>query len=261
MSENVPLNSEAGKQQVDALMAKMSPEQQEEFKAALASDKPVHVHMGKDGTVSLGEEALAAEAVARGAEKAPEAPVELKKEELKKPSKLDQKRQQIFVDRMKRHMGKGLTQQQAMQAIQREDFEALPLDKKFSRLESIVSQSFQNLAQDVMGLNQSHMAIADAFDVNYRALQKMFIKIGLSQEEQAAFIKEAQSEVIEVRKKQQADMELAQLNQRRAAQEAAEQKHVEAEMAKPKNAVIDVGTQAAPEEGASIPPEATVFGG
>ena len=259
MSENVPLSSEQGKQQIDALMAKMSPEQQAEFKVALASDKPVHVHVDKEGKVVFGEAADAAAPPAATA--APENVTELKKEEPRKPNKMDQKRQQIFVDRIKRHMGNGLTQDQALQAVQREDYERMPVEKKLARLETMISQSFQRLGQEVMHLSQEHMAIGDAFDINYRSIQKMFIKLGLSAEDQKVLIEEAQKETIELRKKQVADMEMAELNQRRAEQEAAEQKRVEAEMAKPKNAVIDGGAQAAPEAGAAIPPEATVFGG
>lgn len=267
MSENARLDSEQGKQQVDALLAKMSPEQQVEFKAALASNTPVHVHVGKDGSISLGESADEAAEAAKESikaseatvEAAPEIQTELKRDDPKKPTKLDMKRQQILQDRMKRHMGRGLTQQQAFQAMQREDFEAMPLDKKFSRLESIVSQSFQNLAQEVMGLSQSHMAIADAFDINYRAIQKLFAKLGISSEDQKVYIEEAQKEVIESRKKQRADAELAQLNQRREAQEVSEKLKVEAELQKKDSGVVSNGAQ--PSEGAEIPKEATVFGG
>lgn len=265
MSE-AQLDSAAGKKTVDELMAQMNPEQQAQFKAALASDKPVHIHMGKDGKISLGEEADAAadaHPTPVEEEKAPEAPVELKKEEPKvaKVSKIDQKRQQIFRERMQRKMGEKTkdgtlkTQQQALQEIQREDYDAMPLEKKFARLETIVSQSFQNLAQEVVGLNQSHISIADAFDINYRAMQKIFHKLGVTDEEQKVFIDAAQKEVIEEKQKAAKQQAEARMAANKAAADAREKAAVEAETKAPAHANGE-----APEAPAH-PTEATVFGG
>jgi len=268
VNEKVPLDSEQGKQQIDALLAKMTPEQQVEFKAALADNKPVHVHMDKDGTIKLGESADEAAAQVKSSmeevpEAAPDAPVELKKDEPKKMSKMEQKRQQILMDRLKRKMGEPnkdgspKTQQQAIQEMQREDYEAMPPDKKIARLEGIVSQSFQNLAQDLMGLHQSHLAISDAFDINYRATQKMFIKLGISNEDQKVIIAEAEKEVI-ASKQAAIDAEnLERMNQMRARQAASEQKVVREELQKPASVV----TNDAPVEVEELPKEATVFGG
>lgn len=258
MTDKVELNSPKGEETINALMAKMTPEQQEQFKASLQGDKPVHVHVDKDGKIVLGDaadEAAPSKEATEAVQAAPEDPVELKKDEPKKPSKIDQKRQQIFMDRLKRHMGKGLTQQQAVQAIQMEDYAAMPLDKKFANLERIVAQTFRNLSNDIMNLSQGHMAIGDAFDINYRAIQKVFIKLGISNEEQKVFIDEAQKEVIEARKK---DMEMRAEAGREVLQEkqAEAEADIKAELSKPPSAL---GTEAA--EGAEIPKEATVFGG
>jgi len=258
VSETAQLDSEKGKAAIESLMAKMTPEQQEKFKASLAGDKPVHVHMDKDGNVLLGDEADAAAPAAQPpVEAAPEAPVELKKDKSKKMSKIDEKRQQIFMDRLKRKMaqptedGKPRTQQQALQEMAKEDYDALPLQKKFERLESIVAQSFRGMSQEVVNLGQNHAAIADAFDINYRAIQKMFLKLGMTAEEQKQFIEESQAEVLAERRKQMADASAARLNQQRAAQEAAEKQNIEAGM-KPS---LSEETGAPPP-----PPEATVFG-
>lgn len=258
MSETTQASSEQGKQTIESLMAKMTPEQQEKFKEHLAGDKPVHVNVDKDGTVTFGEDAVAAAEAAGHAPVTPAsepAPTELKKEEPKRPSKLDMKRQQILMDRVRRHMGKGMTQQQAFQAIQREDYEALPLEKKFARLETMVSQSFQRLAQEIMTVSQDQMAIGDAFDINYRGIQKLFKKLGVSDEDQKALIDEAQKEVIEERKKQHENR----MAQMKAAEEAAEKSRAEAEL---KKAEAPVKTNGVHEEvGAEVPKEATVFGG
>jgi hypothetical protein len=266
VTDKVELNSEKGKETIDALLAKMTPEQQEEFKASLNGDKPVHVHVGKDGKVSLGDNAFEAAKAAGDtlvpppevaeAMAASEDPVELKRDEPKKMSKLDQKRQQIFMDRLKRYVGKGMTQEQALNAMQKEDYDAMPLDKKFSRLETIVAQSFRNLSTEVMNLHQNHLAIADAFDINYRTIQKLFVKLGVSPEEQKVFVDEAQKEVIEARKREIEARDNARAAAMQAQQDVQEKAAVQAEMVPNANSI-----QPAAAEGSPIPKEATVFGG
>lgn len=259
MSETVQFDSKKGQEAIESLMAKMTPEQQEQFKASLSSDKPVHVHMDKDGNVLLGEAADAAAPAQPAVEAASEAPVELKKEEPKKLSKIEEKRQQIFLDRLKRKMatknkdGSEKTQQQALQEMAKEDYDALPLQKKFERLEAIVAQSFRGMSQEVVNLGQNHAAIADAFDINYRAIQKMFNKLGLTPEDQRLFIEESQAEVLAERRAQMEKAQTDRINQQRAAQDAMEKQQVEAGMQTPA-AQEDAG---APPP----PPEATVFGG
>jgi len=262
----VKLDSEQGKQTIDALMAKMDPEQKAIFEAALKENKPLHVHMDKDGRVLLGDAADAATGdVIPGAS---EAPVEVKADEPAKPkklSKLDEKRQRIFQERMQRHMGKGLTQEQAFRAIQKEDYDALPLDKKFQRLEHMVSSALQNFAEEIMNLSQGQNAIGDAFDINYRAISKMFEKVGLPLKDHAEFMKLAQEEHIEVRKKaieaQQAAQKAAMESQQaeaKKAQETSEGATIEKELKAAESKKI-VGGEAPPES--TLPTEATVFGG
>ena len=251
MSEKVSLDSEMGKQTVDSLMAKMSPERQEEFKKALNGDKPVHVHVDKEGNVVFGTDMEAVQAESQPLPPAPEEPVEVRRDEPKKMSKIDEKRQRILMERLQRKMGGGMSREQAIMAIQKEDFDSLPLDKKFARLESVVANSLRGLSQEVMNLSQGHMAIADAFDINYRAIQKLFAKLGIPAEEQKVFIDEAQKEVIEERKKI-LEARHAQLQSER---DAAEKARIEAE-AKPAEKQV---AEPAPE-GSEIPKEATVFG-
>lgn len=252
MSEKVSLDSEQGKQTIESLMAKMSPERQEEFKKALNGDQPVHVHVDKEGNVVFGTdlgEAMPQEQAALPP--APEEPVELKKDEPKKMSKIDEKRQRILMERVQRKMGSGMSREQAIMSIQKEDFDALPLDKKFARLESVVANSLRGLSQEVMNLSQGHMAIADAFDINYRAIQKILTKLGVAPDEQKVFIDEAQREVIEERKKIIEERHARIQSERDAAEKArmeAEAKPAEKQVAEP-----------APE-GSEIPKEATVFG-
>ena len=236
MSNNVSLDSDQGKQQVDALMAKMTPEQQEEFRVALAGDKPVQVRIAQDGSITLGGEATPT----------PEASV-APKVELPKPTKLELKRRQIIQERIQRHMGKGLTEQQAVQAIQQEDFDAMPLDKKFSKLEDYVLRGLQDLANNITNIQQNQEIIASACDTNFQAIHKLFEKLGIPHVEQQAFLVEARKEVTEARQRM-----------RKAQLEAIEQKKVELGVTTRTASLVvpDVNV-----DGAELPKEATIFGG
>ena len=112
-----------------------------------------------------------------------------------KPSKIDQKRQKIFQDRMKRFMSKGMTPEQAINAMQREDYERLPADAKVRRLESALVGNFQQVARDIGLLRQNQNDLADVMDVNFRAFEKMLIKLGVASEDQKALLKEAEDEI------------------------------------------------------------------
>jgi hypothetical protein len=259
VSENIPLNSEAGQQTVDELMAKMTPADQELFKKALQGKTPVQVVVDQDGTVRPAFEetpVIDADPTSPAVEPVPLEPAPENAIPVQKfpkgAAKLEAKRQQILQDRMRRHMGRGLSQEQAWQAIQKEDFDALPMDKKFARLENMVSNTFRQLAQEIVNLGQGHAAVADAFDINYRAVHKIFVKLGVSPEEQQLLIAEAQGEVAEIRRRQQEGRAVAE----KAFNDAQEKQRVEAELAS-----AESPNQAPSSVGAEPPPEATVFGG
>jgi hypothetical protein len=114
---------------------------------------------------------------------------------INKPSKIDQKRQKIFQDRMKRFMSKGMTPEQAISAMQREDYDRLPPDQKIRRLESALVGNFQQVARDIGLLRQNQNDLADVMDVNFRAFEKMLIKLGVPSEDQKALLKEAEDEI------------------------------------------------------------------
>lgn len=154
------------------------------------------------------------------------------------PSKADLKRQQIFQERMQRLVGKGLSPQQAVERIQREDYERLPPNEKIKRLEGAIVGNFQAVARDVHMLRANETSLADIMDVNFRAFEKMLVKLGLPVEEQRKLLVEAEAEI----KAEQA----ARQAQEAAAQEQANQQAVQAS--------IDVP---GPQE---LPEGATVFG-
>jgi len=151
----------------------------------------------------------------------------------KKPSKMEMKRQQIFFDRMKRKMGemvddgkggkRAKSQQEALMEMQREDYEALPLPKKLERLEGMVTGFMQRVGQDMMNLRRNDGAIADAFDMNYRAIGAMFTHLGINPEQQKEFMSAAREQFENDRKaKMEADAKAAQ--DRAQAQQAAMEK-------------------------------------
>jgi hypothetical protein len=159
------------------------------------------------------------------------------------PTKLELKRAQIFKERVSRLMNKnpGMSQEEAFKTIQKEDHENLPIPKRLSKIENVIAQSMNNLAQEIQGLHHNDSTIAEAFDVNYRALGMMFEWLGINKEKQKEFVEKAIQEVKEAK-------EAAQKAQQ-AAQEATEEK-----------AIVE-GAKAVSTEAAPIPEGATVFGG
>lgn len=117
--------------------------------------------------------------------------------EMKQPkiSKIEEKRQQIFRDRVHRKMSGGMTENKAVQSVMQEDYNAMPLDKKFARLEMMVANAIQQLMNNVNTIRQNEHVVADAFDTNYRAIDKMFQKLGITPEQQQEFMAEARKEV------------------------------------------------------------------
>lgn len=112
-----------------------------------------------------------------------------------KVSKIDQKRQQIFRDRMERFIAKGMTPEQAVEAIQREDYERLPVPDKIKRLEGALIGNLQAIAGDMSNLRKNQTDLADAMDVNFRGFEKILAKLGVSVEDQRAMLKEAEDEI------------------------------------------------------------------
>ena len=176
--------------------------------------------------------------------------------ELRPPTKLQDKRRQILIDRVKRWMNKnpGKTEQEALMAIQLEDYERMPVGDKLKRLEAMFAGSMQQIGQDMMSLRHNQFALADAYDVNYRAISKMFAKLGISLEDQAKVMKEAADEFEAERKAAVEKHEAEQrekMEKMKVAQEKGEMEREAAEVNKP----------TAGPQGAEPPADATVFGG
>jgi hypothetical protein len=181
----------------------------------------------------------------------------------KKPSKFDQKRQQIALDRLRRKMnelgpdGKQKTPQQAMAEIQREDYERMPADKKIARLENIISSMSRQFAADMQNLRRNDGAIADAFDINYRAIGVMMEKLGISYEDQKTINEQATAAFAADRQaKVEAEAQAA-AEKMQKAKEVDEKDRMEKEAAKQSAGVQE---EAKSEEDPHVEAGATVFG-
>ena len=158
----------------------------------------------------------------------------------KRPTKLELKRQQIFQERMQRHIAAGKTPEQAFAAVQKEDYERLPVADKVKRLEGLLFGNIQGLAKDLSLLKQNQTSLADVMDVNFRAFEKMLTKLGLPAEEQRKLFEEAEAEV------------KAELDARRAAIEANQKLATEEDEKKELAASVDQpGTPVVPD-GAAV---------
>jgi hypothetical protein len=164
--------------------------------------------------------------------------------EAKKPNKFELKKRQIFMDRMQRLMSKGMNSQQAQMAIAREDYERLSPADKIKRLEGQLAGLAQSFGMEINNLRHNDGVLADALDLNFKGIAKMLVKLGISLEDQAKFLAEAQKE-----------MEAERVAQREA-HEAAQAKAQEAMKKEELKDTIDKAGEPPPS-----PEEATVFGG
>lgn len=168
-----------------------------------------------------------------------------------KMSKLDIKRHNQRVERRRRLINEGVAEDKVDQLMAKQDWEGQDPKVRLSRLESIVQQMFGGLAQDVMNLRRNDGAISDAFDMNYRAIFKMFMKLGVTAEDQKNLMMEVQAEV--------AAENQARVEATRKAQEAAQaQADAATEEAKISTELTD--NKPVEADGAEAPEGATEFG-
>ena len=190
----------------------------------------------------------------------PEETKTIQKDKPKKPSAIQLKRQQIFMDRLKRKLneknedGSAKTQAQAIQEIQREDYERMPVDKKLQRLEMMFSAVIQQMTKDLAELRHNDGVIADAYDVNYRAMEKMFDKLGIKDEERKNIMQQAH---LEAQADKQAELQ-ARMKADKERQEQLEKLRMEAEAAK--DGKPQMAEEKEPEVDPHVEQGATEFG-
>jgi hypothetical protein len=171
--------------------------------------------------------------------------------DVKRPSKLEAKKNQIFQDRVKRKMGEGKTEAEAIQSVLREDYDRLPVADKLKRVEAVLQRHEGAIAgiargfqADALRLEQNDTSLADSMDTNFRAFQRILRKLGVSDEDQKQAVVEAREEIA------------AELMARATAAEVKKAQAVEEEKKKEVAADVDVAG-----EPPSPPTEATDFGG
>lgn len=156
-----------------------------------------------------------AAAVETASDLPPENGVDLSKER-RKPSKAEIKAQQRTRERMNRwqnaheewlknwrNENKGASKEEetaafdnaAFQAIQREDYENLPVDKKLRILERSLVMFQQGIVGDIRALQQNDRSITHVFDVNLRTIARLFEKLGIDKEAQRKILDEIQNEM------------------------------------------------------------------
>lgn len=156
-----------------------------------------------------------------------------------KKSKVDLKREEIFRDRMKRHINAGKTPEQAYAAIQKEDYDRMPAGEKLELMRRSFAASLENVSRDLAMLHENQKDLADVMDVNFRAFAKMLVKLGVTETEQVVLTKEVEEEIRAEREAFQA--------KRKAEAEAAQK----AELSKQVDQAGEV----------KVPEGAQVFGG
>lgn len=164
---------------------------------------------------------------------------------------IDAKRQAIREERKKRLMNKGVSEQRAEEMISNQDYDNLSDDKKIQRLENLFVQTFQGLQRDILALRHNDGLIADAMDINLKAMSKCLEKAGITKEQQGEIIKEVEAEL---REEQKRKME-AQAMAEKMASDQSEKIRME-ELSKEESKLS--GSEPA---GSDIPSEASVFGG
>lgn len=158
----------------------------------------------------------------------------------KKLSKIDLKRMEIRAQRRQRLIGQGVPPDQVEELMAREDYEALPIEKKLERVHAAANASMRRLGLEMQNLHHNDQILADSMDVNFRALAKMLAELGVSEEKQKEAIEKAREDI------------KSELEAREQAMAAAAEK-----------ARNDKLEETARKAGDPLPPpeEATVFGG
>lgn len=179
-------------------------------------------------------------------------------EMVKGPTKLELKRAQAHMERVKRMINKGMDPSKVEAAIAEEDYRALPVERKFEMLLHSVKSAIGGFAGDINELRHNDGIISDVIDVNARAFSKIFTKLGISLEEQSTLIKEADAEIRAEFQKRLDDRNEAQRQVLKDQAEKAEKKTLDD--LKKAEAKDGVSPEQIPADPNPIPEGATTFG-
>lgn len=116
-------------------------------------------------------------------------------------SKAEIKRMRDREERKRRLLNKGVPQDKVDAIMAEEDFRNLSADKKCDRLHSLFATVVKGLQADIMALRHNDSVIADAMDINLKAMSMCLTKAGISSEMQESIIKEVEKEIREDQRK------------------------------------------------------------
>lgn len=165
----------------------------------------------------------------------------------KRMTKADIRRMQAHEERKRRLINNGTDPDKVEATIAAQDYAALPLEKKFDRMDRVMSQALRALQQDIMSLRHNESLIADAMDINLRAVARSLEKAGVTKEMQIDIIKTVETEV--------RDEQRRRAEAQQAAHKAKSEKELMENEANTKPSLTNEATPADAPEGA------TTFGG
>lgn len=137
-----------------------------------------------------------------------------------------QKAQRKRQERREELIKNGVPENLVDQVLQQEEYRKLPIDQKVHHLEmtiahaqSVFTDTMKKLASEMIALRSNQEEIADAFDVNLRALERVLVKLGIKEEDQKAILEEVTKEFYEVKRKRAEARAAAQKDPEKAAVE------------------------------------------
>lgn len=176
--------------------------------------------------------------------------VELESQEVatgaRKPTKVELKRAQIYQERRARAINNGVPEDKVDATLAAEDYKNSSLEDKFTRFQNLAVHALQGLQQDILNLRHNDTVIADAMDVNLKAMARALEHAGVDIATQQGIMQDVEKELQKEQQMQKAAREAA----NKAAREKNEKKTVESEIDKPSD-----------EAPVPLPDGATVFGG
>ena len=199
---------------------------------------------------------------------APSEPTPVPGPDSKKPNKNDLKRMRIWQERVQRYMKSHpqSTPADAQKALQMEDYAKLPVDEKLKRtqqyfglmvgkFQEAVNKQLDSMMQNLYGMDGS-------MQVNFRAIARVLVNLGISVEDQRKMIAEAEAEIraeIEEAKKEQQEAEAKAMEQQEkinAAKKSKAEERVNAEATLKDAEKVNLQPK---ESHPELPPEARVF--
>jgi len=162
-------------------------------------------------------------------------------------AKRAQKQMAAHQKRVAELKGRGLNDEQIHMQLSKEQYAKEPLHLKLMRLEVMVSQGMQSLAQEMVGLRQNDEVLADAMDFNFRSIARALVLAGVALDKQKEIM-----ELVEAEVKADREARIAQMRKQQAqAAKVSEEKETVSKL-----------KEAVDAEGVAEPPaEATSFGG